>query len=56
MSSTDKNLDNNQKINNNVKDSNKTCCESSRIKYPKNEGIEYISKNRLSLNSTKIYK
>ena len=45
------NLDNYQKINN-VKDSNKTCCENSRVKYL-NEGIEYISKNRLSLNSTK---
>lgn len=49
--STDKNLDHHQKLNNNTKDSNKTCCESSRIKYP-NEGNRYISNNTLSLNST----
>ena len=46
MSSTEKNLDNYQKINNNVKDSNKTCCENSRIKYL-NEESEYISKNSI---------
>lgn len=49
--SPDKNLDNYQKINNNVKDSNKTCCEGSRIKYLY-DGKRYISKNGLSLNST----
>ena len=49
--SPEKNLDNYQKINN-VKDSNKTCCENSRIKYL-NEESAYISNNKLSLNSTK---
>lgn len=49
--SPDKDIDNYQKINNHVKDSNKTCCENSRIKYI-HEGERYISNNSLSLNST----
>ena len=53
--SPEKNLGNYQKIDNNIKDSNKSCCENSRIKYL-NEGSEYISNNRLSLNSTKNIK
>ena len=51
VKSPDKDIDNYQKINNHVKDSNKTCCENSRIKYI-NEGESYISNNSLSLNSS----
>ena len=44
----DKNLDNYQNLNNNIKDSNNTCCENSRIKYL-NEGSRYISNNSWKL-------
>ena len=47
-----KNLDSPPNLNNNIKDSNNTCCESSRIKYL-NEGSRYISNNSLSFNSKK---
>ena len=48
----DKNLDSYPNLNNNIKDSNNTCCESSRIKYL-NEGSRYISNNSISFNSKK---